>query len=93
MVLCLAFPDNHYFPVCCLQLSVNDPISFSVSSKLWLPIVQIRLGLNPQRTAFAEMLMPEAAVNEYQFLSNWKNDVRTAGYVSTMKPVSVSKSK
>ncbi len=83
----LALPDHHNSPAESLERGNVLPVPLNVLVELVLPKLLIRRGSSGSPAL--EVSMPEAAVNEYDFLVFRQADIRVSGEVSTMnsKPI------
>jgi hypothetical protein len=82
-VLQLALPHDEVLPSEFLQRSLIAKIAQAILAEFRLPKLEARFR---QPAAF-RMPMPEAAVNEDNFLPSRKNDVRPAGKIPTVQAV------
>src|SRR5438445_13577902 len=69
----MTFPNNKVVPACRRNLSQISRIPIAVPLQLWKPVAEIRVREPRQPAAVA---VPEAAMNENNFASRHKYEVR-----------------
>lgn len=87
-VIDLAFPKYKHRPASFVQRQDSACIALFRSSELWLPIILSRFGLGAVNAA--DVLVPKAAMDEYDLASRREDKVWPSGKLFAVKPEPVS---
>ena len=86
----IAFPEHEDAPSHGFQQFDIPPIALDIADQLGRPVAKIGLGCPPILARRLGMLVPEAAMDEDDFLPWPEDQIRLAGQVLGMEPVAIT---